>query len=153
MDEKIPISKLFSRYEPDEAGQVFFTSACVLHADIDAQARTMTVYLQSECYLPQRQLSRMGEEIAKLYGVRQLHLEPKYSPACLDQFDYNELKDLIIKIIVYVVAGVVIGTVASVIGLIPLIGGIIGWIVGTVANVYTTAGWIIAILDYLKVLK
>ena len=68
-------------------------------------------------------------------------------------FGAKELKDLIIKIIVYVVAGVVIGTVASVIGLIPLIGGIIGWIVGTVANVYTTAGWIIAILDYLKVLK
>jgi hypothetical protein len=74
----------------------------------------------------------------------------KYFPY---SFGAKELKDLIIKIIVYVVAGIVIGTVASVIGLIPLIGGIIGWIVGTVANVYTTAGWIIAILDYLKVLK
>ena len=74
----------------------------------------------------------------------------KYFPY---SFGAKELKDLIIKIIVYVVVGVVIGTVASIIGLIPLIGGIIGWIVGTVANVYTTAGWIIAILDYLKVLK
>lgn len=74
----------------------------------------------------------------------------KYFPY---SFGAKELKDLIIKIIVYVVAGVVIGTVASVISLIPLIGGIVGWIIGTVANIYTTAGWIIAILDYLKVLK
>jgi len=97
MDEKIPISKLFSRYEPDEAGQVFFASACVLHADLDAQARTMTVYLQAESYLPQKQIDRMSTEIAKLYGVRQLHLEPKYTPDCLEQFDYNELKDLIVS--------------------------------------------------------
>ena len=74
----------------------------------------------------------------------------KYFPY---SFGAKELKDLIIKIIVYVVAGVVIGTVASVIGLIPLIGGILVWIIGTVANIYTTAGWIVAILDYLKVLK
>lgn len=74
----------------------------------------------------------------------------KYFPY---SFGAKDLKDLIIKIIVYVVVGVVIGTVASIIGLIPLIGGILGWIIGTVANLYTTAGWVIAILDYLKILK
>lgn len=74
----------------------------------------------------------------------------KYFPY---SFGAKDLKELIIKIIVYVVVGVVVGTVCSIIGLIPVIGAIIGWLVGTVANVYTTAGWVLAILDYLKILK
>ncbi len=74
----------------------------------------------------------------------------KYFPY---SFGAKDLTALIIKVIVYFVAGVIVGTIASVIGLIPLIGPIIGWALGLVANIYTTAGWIIAILDYLKVLK
>lgn len=61
-------------------------------------------------------------------------------------FGAADIKALIIKILVYWVASAVLGFV---IGLIPFIGGIVSWVVGT----YCTVGWIIAILDYLKVLK
>lgn len=74
----------------------------------------------------------------------------KYFPY---SFGAKDLTALIIKVIVYFVAGFIVGTIASIIGLIPLIGPIIGWAVGLIANIYTTAGWIIAILDYLKILK
>ena len=57
-----------------------------------------------------------------------------------------DVKTLVIKILVYMVASAVIGFV---LGLIPLLGGIAAWVVGT----YCTVGWIVAILDFLKVIK
>ena len=79
-----------------------------------------------------------------------MDLLKKYFPY---SFGVKDLTNLIIKIIVYVVAGVIIATIAGIIGKIPLVGGILGWAIGTVANIYTTAGWIFAILNYLKILK
>lgn len=61
-------------------------------------------------------------------------------------FGAAEVKDLVIKIIVYLVAGAVIGWV---VGLIPLVGGLIGSLVG----LYGTVGIVLLVLDYLKVLK
>lgn len=67
----------------------------------------------------------------------------KYFPY---SFGAADVKDLVIKILVYVLGGAVVGFV---LGLLPIVGGILGWIV----NIYTTVGWILAVLDYLKVLK
>ena len=61
-------------------------------------------------------------------------------------FGAAAVMDLVIKVIVYLVASAVLGWV---LGLIPLLGGILGWVIG----LYCTVGWILAILDYLKVLK
>ena len=61
-------------------------------------------------------------------------------------FGAADVKALVIKILVYVVVGYLAGFVA---GLIPFVGGLLGTVIG----LYTTAGWILAILDYLKVLK
>lgn len=61
-------------------------------------------------------------------------------------FGAAEVKDLVIKIVVYVLAGYLLGWL---VGLIPLVGGIVGWVI----SIYSTVGWILAILDYLKVLK
>ncbi len=61
-------------------------------------------------------------------------------------FGAADVKALVIKIVVYVLVGYLAGFV---VGLIPLLGGILG----TLVSLYSTAGWIIAILDYLKVLK
>jgi uncharacterized protein involved in cysteine biosynthesis len=61
-------------------------------------------------------------------------------------FGAADVKALVIKIAIYVIGGYVLGFVA---GLLPLVGGSIG----TVISLYSTVGWILAILDYLKVLK
>ena len=61
-------------------------------------------------------------------------------------FGAAEVKDLVIKIIVYLVAGAVIGWV---VGLIPLVGGLISSLVGLDG----TVGIVLVVLDYLKVLK
>ena len=61
-------------------------------------------------------------------------------------FGAADVKGLVIKILVYLVASAVLGFI---LGLIPLLGGLVGGVVG----LYCTVGWILAILDYMKVLK
>ena len=61
-------------------------------------------------------------------------------------FGAADIKDLIIKIAIYVVGGYLLGYL---LGWIPLVGGIIGWAI----SIYSTVGWVLAIPDYLKVLK
>lgn len=61
-------------------------------------------------------------------------------------FGAKDVAGLIIKIVVYIVASAVLGFV---VGLIPLVGGLIGSLIG----LYSTVGLVLAILDYLKVLK
>ena len=72
----------------------------------------------------------------------------------------KEVKDLVIKIIVYVVAmvigGAMLGLVNLVVGWLPLIGGIIGWVlglVGSLVGIYCLAGIVLLVLDYFKILK
>ncbi len=67
----------------------------------------------------------------------------KYFPF---SFGAADVKTLVIKVVIYLVVSAVAGFV---LGLIPFVGGIVAWIIG----LYCTVGWILAILDYLKVLK
>ncbi len=61
-------------------------------------------------------------------------------------FGAADVSALILKILVYIIASAVLGFV---IGLIPLIGGLIASLIG----LYSTVGIVLAVLDYLKVLK
>ncbi len=97
MEEKIPLIRLFSRYKPDSVRQPFFEAAGVLHAGIDAENRSMNVTLESDVYLPQKQLEEAAKDIASLYAVREIRFEPHYSPECLQDFDFDELRNLIIS--------------------------------------------------------
>ena len=68
-------------------------------------------------------------------------------------FGAKDLKALAIKIVVYLVVGAIVGLLCGVIGLIPLLGAIIAWAVGGIVSIYCLAGIVIAVLDYMKVLK
>ena len=59
---------------------------------------------------------------------------------------------LIVNIIVYLVVGAIAGALIGILKGIPVIGWIIG-IVGAVVDIYVTAGIVISILHYCKVLK
>ncbi len=72
-----------------------------------------------------------------------MELLKKYFPY---SFGAQDIKGLVIKIVVLLVVNAVLGWV---LGLIPFVGGILGWVV----SVYCTISWVLAILDYLKVLK
>lgn len=75
-------------------------------------------------------------------------------------FGAAEVKDLVIKIIVYIVAAFLAGVVLALAGLItgwiPVLGAVIGLllsIVGGAVELYVLIGIVLLVLDYLKVLK
>ena len=75
-------------------------------------------------------------------------------------FGAKEIKDLVIKIIIYIVAaaigGAVIAIATAILAIIPLIGGLLAAVVGILGGLvglYALLGIVILCLDYFKVLK
>ena len=67
-------------------------------------------------------------------------------------FTANDVKSLIIAILIYIVADIVCGAVIGLLGGIPLIG-ILFRLVGWVAGIYFFVGIVLSVLNFLKVLK
>lgn len=71
----------------------------------------------------------------------------------------SEVKDLIIGIIIYLVAGIIGGVILAIAGLftgIPVLGAILGILlraIGALIDVYVVAGIVIEVLLFTKVLK
>ncbi len=63
-----------------------------------------------------------------------------------------DIAALVINILIQLVAGVVIGFVIGIVAGLPIIG-IIFILVGSLLDLYITAGIIISLLDYFKILK
>ena len=74
----------------------------------------------------------------------------KYFPK---SFGLEDVKALVIAILIYVVIDLLCGAVCWILGLIPLLGGIAAWIVGTVVGIYTTLGIVLAVVSFLKIVK
>ncbi|MBR3918395.1 MAG: hypothetical protein IKJ59_06635 [Clostridia bacterium] len=73
----------------------------------------------------------------------------KYFPQA---FKANDVKSLIIALLIYAVLAVVGGFIIGLLGIIPIIGfiaGILGWLL----EIYCTIGVILAILVFLKIVK
>lgn len=67
-------------------------------------------------------------------------------------FGSKDIKNLIIRIAIYLVLGLVFGLVAKILGGIPIINYILG-VFGTIIGIYVVGGIIVAILSYLKIIK
>ena len=67
-------------------------------------------------------------------------------------FGIKDLTDLIVKLILMIAAGIVIGWVIGVVALIPIVG-IIAGLIGGLAGLYVLASIVLAVLDFLKILK
>ena len=67
-------------------------------------------------------------------------------------FKANDVKALVISIIIYIVIGIVGGLIISLLSWIPIIGWLLG-IIGGLLDLYTLVGIILAILVFAKVLK
>lgn len=67
-------------------------------------------------------------------------------------FRANDVKSLIISILIYIVIGIVGGLIISLLIWVPLVGWLLG-LVGGLLDLYTLVGIILAILEFAGVLK
>ena len=73
----------------------------------------------------------------------------KYFPL---SFGVNTLKDLIIKILIFIVVDAICGVVIGLLAKIPVLGIIFG-IVGSLVGLYFLVAIVLAILCFLKIVK
>lgn len=67
-------------------------------------------------------------------------------------FRANDVKSLIISILIYIAIGIVGGLIISLLIWVPLVGWLLG-LVGGLLDLYTLVGIILAILEFAGVLK
>ena len=64
----------------------------------------------------------------------------------------KDIGSLIVNVLLHMVAGIVIGFLCTILFFIPLLGLLAG-LISALAELYLTAGVILSVLDYLKLLK
>lgn len=67
-------------------------------------------------------------------------------------FKAQDVKNLVIAIVIYVVANIVIGWLLGLLGVIPFVGFVFD-VIGSLVGLYCAFGIILAVLAFLKVLK
>ena len=67
-------------------------------------------------------------------------------------FKANDVKSLVIALVIYAVAAFVLGLVLGLLSAIPILG-FVARVIGWVVDLYCAAGVILAILVFLKVVK
>lgn len=67
-------------------------------------------------------------------------------------FGSKDVANLVVKALIYLVVGIIAGFAIGILANIPVINLVTG-LVGTLVELYCVVGIVIAILDYLKILK
>ena len=88
---------LFLGYEPPEAIRPAVQAMTVGHADLDREARTISLTLASEVYIAEQGLESMASELEARYGLKRLALAVQYPPEALATFDYRDLYRVFVK--------------------------------------------------------
>ena len=88
---------LFLGYEPPEGIRSAVEALTVGHADLDREARTISLKLASDSYIAEQGLESMASELEARYGLKRLELAVQYPPEALATFDYHDLYRLFVK--------------------------------------------------------
>ena len=97
MNKTVYILDMFSKLIPDEALQPLLQEAVVRHAEIDQTARRIAVTLECGRYLSQRTLDGIAAQLERVYGIKSVILTPRYPARLLQELDFSELNQVIIR--------------------------------------------------------
>jgi len=97
MDNTVYLNHMFPDYEPPEELRAAYSQAAIAAADIDPEQRTVEVVLGMIHYQPQRELDKVGREIAALYGLKRLSLKAVYPSDQLHCVEPEELMQLFVS--------------------------------------------------------
>ena len=78
MSKSIFFLNMFPDYQPPEAHNGLLSQAAITAADLDLERRWVQVSVAFESYISQRQLNQIAGDIASVYGLQQLQIEPSF---------------------------------------------------------------------------
>ena len=83
MDSEVFFLNMFSAYEPPEHLKTVLSQAAIAAANIDPAERSVSVQLNCPAYISAYDLDMVSAEIAKIYGLSNVILEPVFPPSAL----------------------------------------------------------------------
>ncbi len=97
MSHSIYLLHMFSDYAPPEELYGALSQAAIVAADLDPETRSADIKLYSEQYIPQRCLSTVSGDLAKLYGLKKLNLLCAHPASELTKIEPAELLQLFVS--------------------------------------------------------
>jgi DNA polymerase-3 subunit alpha (Gram-positive type) len=97
MKDQVHFPELFPGYEPPEELQDAVRQLAVARAEIDRDARSIALELESGVYLREEALDAVRGELERRYGLRRLELRLRYPETLLPQMDFRDLARVFIR--------------------------------------------------------
>ena len=97
MDRKVYFSQMFPDYEPPEALKSVLSQAAIVAADIDPGRGLVSVVVEYDTYIPQRQLNAVALEVQGIYGLKCMELTAVHPASELSAIEQEELMALFVE--------------------------------------------------------
>ena len=97
MENATYLLNMFSDYEPPESLKEAISQAAIVAADLDPMARTISIVVRCEHYIPRKFLDVVALEIENLYDLRSFHLTATYPDDQLHYIDSEDLLELFVE--------------------------------------------------------
>ena len=93
--QAFPFLEMFLEYRPEESLRAVLQQAAVSHAQIDPEAKTMSLTVDFAEYTPS--VRCLSEELRRLYGMKRVTIRPHFPPEEIHRMDTAELEHTIIE--------------------------------------------------------
>ena len=97
MKNTVPFLHMFPDYVPPEALNELLSQAAICAADIDPENRTVELCVSSDRYIPQRILEEVSRDVASVYGLKALTVEPRFPLSVIGEIEPEELRQLFVE--------------------------------------------------------
>jgi len=94
MSEKILFLNMFSDYEPPEALKCVLSQAAIVAADVYPEKHKISMVIETEQYIPRRNLDQICGDICQIYGLNMLDLKAVHPADQLCMMESEELLNL-----------------------------------------------------------
>ena len=94
MNDSVFFLNMFSAYQPPEHLQTVLSQAAVAAAEIDPNSRRISVTVSFSDYIPDKDLDAIAMDIAEIYGLYRVELNPTYPAELLQKIPEEALMGL-----------------------------------------------------------
>ena len=91
MENTVFFLNMFSAYQPPEYLQTVLSQAAIAAADIDQAARSVSLKVRIPSYVSDYDLNNVSEEIAQVYGLSRVEIQPVFPSEELKNLSDNVL--------------------------------------------------------------
>ena len=94
---EIPFFDMFSNYTPSEPLRALLSGTVITDAQIDLENRAIFLRLFSTRYVCLKAREQAQAELARTYAISRVKMDLEFSPECLEELDFEDLRHLLVE--------------------------------------------------------